>query len=98
MGQVISTLTALPGGVFDTHFLGNIQRRKRIMLAVQLVGIPVAAVYLFRIDFTVVIMLNVSATKAYSHSRISPQQSVCIRLFIYSRLNVYDQGRKKQKI
>eukprot|EP01043_Picozoa_sp_COSAG02_P021336 COSAG02_NODE_1081_length_14706_cov_994.783939_12_plen_172_part_00 len=59
MGQIITTLTALPGGMLDTRFLGDIRRRKRVLLAVQLVGIPVAAVYLFNIDFTVVILLNV---------------------------------------
>ena len=66
MGQVISTLTALPGGLLDTRCLGDIRRRKRSMLAVQLVGIPVAAVYLFKIDFTVVIVLNVGALNAHS--------------------------------
>lgn len=59
MGQVISTVTALPGGVLDTRFLGNIRRRKRVLLAVQLIGIPVSVVYLFNIDFTIVVLLNV---------------------------------------
>lgn len=38
VGQIITTVTSLPGGLLDTAFFGDIQRRKRIMLLSQIIG------------------------------------------------------------
>jgi hypothetical protein len=59
MEQLLSTITSLPGGLIDARYLGNLERRKNIILLNYLVGIPLGLIYLRKIDFTVVILLKV---------------------------------------
>jgi hypothetical protein len=53
-GQIFRLALSLPGGWIDTRYLGNFRRRKALLLALRVVGLPMGAVYLFRIPFTVV--------------------------------------------
>eukprot|EP01052_Picozoa_sp_SAG31_P041509 SAG31_NODE_6313_length_2069_cov_2.241624_2_plen_225_part_00 len=59
INQAITTITALPGGYIDRRFFGDMRRRKNIMLLVQLIGLPLGIFYLFKIPFTVVMLLSV---------------------------------------
>ena len=59
ISQVFRLLLSLPGGWLDTQYLGNFHRRKKVLLLLRMVGIPISAAYLFRIDFTVVFVFSV---------------------------------------
>jgi hypothetical protein len=58
ISQVMRTLTALPGGSLDKRFFGSFRRRKAVLLALRLFGLPLGAVYLWHIPFTVVFCLS----------------------------------------
>ena len=58
MSQLIAAVTALPGGFIDTRFFGDILKRKRIMLLSQIIGVPLGIFYLFRVPFTVVVLIS----------------------------------------
>jgi MFS family permease len=59
VNQIIQTVTSCPGGMLDARYFGSLTKRKRILLLSQVVALPLGIIYLYRIDFTVVILLNV---------------------------------------
>ena len=52
IGQMFRLVFALPGGWLDRRYLGNFRARKRLLLVIRIVGLPMGIVYLFRIPFT----------------------------------------------
>eukprot|EP01050_Picozoa_sp_SAG11_P021661 SAG11_NODE_3898_length_2159_cov_1.697087_3_plen_223_part_00 len=58
VNQAITTITALPGGYIDRRFFGDMRRRKHIMLLMQLIGLPLGIFYLFKIPFTIVMLIS----------------------------------------